>query len=55
MKQLAQVFTSIFGAEHHDQESARTRQIHREWDRQRAQASSPAEREEIDAIFSRNL
>lgn len=55
MKPLAKVITSLFGAEHLDPESARRRQIHREWDRQRSQALSPAEREEIDAIFSRNL
>ncbi len=52
---LAKVFTSLFGAEPLDQETARRRSIHREWDRQRAQASTSAEREEIDAIFSRNL
>lgn len=52
---LAKVFSSLFGSEHFDQETARSRQIHREWDRQRALATTPAEREEIDAIFSRNL
>ena len=52
---LAKVFTSLFGAESLDQESARRRDIHRDWDRLRAQASTPAEREEIDAIFSRSL
>jgi hypothetical protein len=55
VKPFAKVFASLFGAEPFDQETARNRQIHREWDRQRAQALSPAEREEIDAIFSRNL
>ena len=55
MKPFAKVFASLFGTESFDKESARSRQIHREWDRQRAQALSPAEREEIDAIFSRNL
>lgn len=55
MKPLAKVFGSIFGAEHLDAETARSRAIHREWDRQRSQALTPAEREEIDAIFSRNL
>jgi hypothetical protein len=38
-----------------DDEASRNRQIHREWDRQRAMALTPAERSEIDAIFSRNL
>ena len=55
MKPIAKVFASLFGSEPFDQESARSRQIHREWDRQRALALTPAEREEIDAIFSRNL
>lgn len=52
---LAKVFTHLFGVEPLDQESARRRAIHRDWDRLRAQASTPAEREEIDAIFSRSL
>ena len=55
MKPFAKVFASLFGAEPFDPEAARRRQIHDEWDRQRAQALTPAEREEIDAIFSRNL
>jgi len=55
MKPLARVFTSLFGAESTDHESARVRQLHREWDRMRSQALTPAEREEIDAIFARNL
>ncbi len=52
---LAKVFTNLFGTESLDQESARRRSIHREWDRQRSQAVTPAERNEIDAIFSRSL
>jgi len=55
MKPLAKVFTTMFGSEHLDSESARSRQIHREWDRQRSRAVSPSERAEIDAIFSRAL
>jgi hypothetical protein len=55
VKPFASVFASLFGSEPLDHEAARRRQIHREWDRQRAQALTPAEREEIDAIFSRNL
>ena len=55
MKPIAKVFASLFGSEPYDPETARRRQIHREWDRQRAQALTPAEREESDAIFSRNL
>jgi hypothetical protein len=38
-----------------DPEVARRRQIHREWDRQRALATSPSDRAEIDAIFARNV
>ena len=55
MKPIAKVFASLFGAEAFDQETARRRSIQREWDRQRNSATTPAEREEIDAIFSRNL
>jgi hypothetical protein len=55
VKPIANVFASLFGSPATDPETARSRQIHREWDRQRALAMSPAEREEIDAIFSRNL
>jgi hypothetical protein len=55
MKPMAKVFASLFSSEPLDPETARRRQIHREWDRQRAAALTPAEREEIDAIFSRNL
>lgn len=55
MKPLAKVFASLFGDQPLDRESARRRNIHREWDRQRASAMSPSEREEIDAIFSRYL
>lgn len=55
MKPFAQVFANLFGAESLDPETARNRQIHREWDRQRARATTPSELEEIDAIFARNL
>jgi hypothetical protein len=55
VKPFAKVFAAMFGSESFDQDSARNRQIHREWDRQRSSATSAAEREEIDAIFSRNL
>jgi hypothetical protein len=55
MKPFAQVFASMFGSEILDPEVARRRQIHREWDHQRALATTPAERAEIDAIFSRHL
>lgn len=52
---LSTVFSTLFGAERLDPEMARRRAIHRDWDRLRAQATTPAEREEIDAIFSRSL
>ena len=55
MRPFAKVFAAMFGPESFDKETPRSRQIHRDWDRQRASAMSPAEREEIDAIFSRNL
>jgi hypothetical protein len=45
----------MFDHGHLDPETARVRQVHREWDRQRALAGSPSERSEIDAIFARNL
>ena len=55
MKPFAKVFASVFGTETLNQESIRSQQIHRDWDRQRALATSPSERAEIDAIFARNL
>ncbi len=54
MKPFAKVFASLLGSGV-DQEMSTRRQIHREWDRQRANAMSPSERAEIDAIFSRHL
>ena len=38
-----------------DADEARTREIHREWDRQLDLAHGPAERAEINAIFTRAL
>lgn len=55
MKPFAKVLASMFGQTPLDSEADRRRQIHREWDRQRAQALTSAEREEIDTIFSRHL
>jgi hypothetical protein len=55
VKPFAKVFASVFGSDALDPELARRRQIHREWDHQRALATTPAERAEIDAIFARNL
>ena len=49
------MFTTKLGRTPRDEEASVRRQIHREWDRQRAQALSPSERAEIDAIFSRHL
>lgn len=55
MTTLAKVFSSMFDRQPLDSEGARRRQIHREWDRQRTLALSPADRAEIDAIFARSL
>ena len=49
------VFSTMFRQSTKDGDRTRTRDIHREWDRQRARAISPAERDEIDAIFARHL
>ena len=49
------VFSTMFRQPQLENDRARRRHIRREWDRQRARAISPAEREEIDAIFSRHL
>lgn len=55
MRPFAKVFASIFDREPKNPEAAHRRQIHREWDRQRARALSPSDRDEIDAIFARHL
>ncbi|MDQ5974665.1 MAG: hypothetical protein QG661_1874 [Actinomycetota bacterium] len=55
MKAFSKVFAHVLDQRPDDGPSAVRRQIHREWDRQRALAMSPSERAEIDAIFSRNL
>jgi len=55
VKPFARVFANMFDHGDLDTEANRRRQIHQEWDRQRANALTPAERSEIDAIFSRHL
>ena len=55
MKPFAKVFANMFDHGALDTEASRSHQIHREWDRQRDNAVSPADRAEIDAIFSRHL
>ena len=55
MKPFAKVFANLFDREHADAGVTSRRRIQREWDRQRARALTPREREEIDAIFSRAL
>jgi hypothetical protein len=55
MNTLAKVFSSMFDRQPLHSEGARRQQIHREWDRQRALALSPADLAEIDAIFARSL
>jgi len=53
MTTLAKVFSAMFTSSAVDSETARRQEIDREWDRQRARALGPADRAEIDAIFSR--
>ncbi len=55
MKPFAKVFANLFDRDHVEADTAYRRRIQREWDRQRARAMTPREREEIDAIFSRAL
>jgi hypothetical protein len=55
MNTLAKVFSTMFDRQPLDTEGARSQQIHREWDRQRTLAVSPADLAEIDAIFARSL
>lgn len=55
MQPLASLFAHLFDREPLDPSAARRRAIHREWDRQRSNALSPADQAEIDAIFARNL
>lgn len=55
MKPFAQILASVFDREPQSRDAAKRRQIHREWDRQRARALTPADQAEIDAIFSRHL
>lgn len=55
VRPFAKVFASMFDREPKNPEAAHRRQIHREWDRQRARALSPSDRDEIDAIFARHL
>ncbi len=54
MKQLKSILSSILSFGSDAVADARS-DIYREWDRQRARALSPSDREEIDAIFSRAL
>lgn len=55
MKPFAKAFASLLRPDPIDNHASARRQIHREWDRQRARATTPSERAEIDAIFSRHL
>jgi len=55
VRPFAQIFATMFDREPQGREAAKRRQIHREWDRQRARALSPSDRDEIDAIFARHL
>lgn len=55
MKHFASVFSSMFARPAVDSMTADRDQIRRDWARQRDAAMTPAERTEIDAIFSRYL
>jgi len=55
MKQLGTIFSSVFGSGRLDPEAARRKDIYREWDKQRRNASGASDLAEIDAIFSRAL
>lgn len=55
MKHFASVFSSMFARPSVDPAGAARDQIRRDWARQRDRAMTPAERSEIDAIFSRYL
>lgn len=55
MKPFAKVFANMFDRDHASADVMNRRRIQREWDRQRARALTPRDREEIDAIFSRAL
>jgi hypothetical protein len=49
MNIFSRIFSDLFSSATNTNEK-----IYREWDRQRAKASSPSELSEIDAIFSRH-
>lgn len=55
MKQFASVFASVFARPAVDPTSAAREQIRRDWSKQRERALTPADRAEIDAMFSRYL
>lgn len=53
---MARLFTTLSQALRREEASSAQRvDLHREWDRMLANATSPAERDEINAIFSRSL
>jgi hypothetical protein len=53
MAPLTKVFANLF--DRGDDATIQRRQIIREWNKQRAQAISPSDLAEIDAIFARHL
>lgn len=55
MKPIARVLANLFDRSHVDRDATARHRIQREWDRQRARALTPSERDEIDTIFSRAL
>ena len=53
---MARLFSTLSHALRRDEATSAHRvDVHREWDRMLANATSPAERDEINAIFSRSL
>lgn len=52
---MARLMTTLSHLLHRDEASAHRVDIHREWDRMLDSATSPSERAEINAIFSRSL
>lgn len=55
MKQFGRIFSSVFSTSPLDPEAARRKEICREWDKQRRNASGPSDLAEIDEIFARAL
>lgn len=53
MRPFSRIFGQMFASDALDPEARRRLEIDRQWQQLRDAATSPSEREEIDAIFSR--